>query len=101
MSKVVELGALPEWDLSDLYPGMNSQELSRDLEEIGTAVTTFSNHYKGKISALTGDALAKAIITYEKIDETLSRIGSYASLVHAGNVSDPEIGRFYQTPMNK
>ncbi|MBO44043.1 MAG: oligoendopeptidase F [Rhodospirillaceae bacterium] len=97
MSKVVELGALPEWDLSDLYPGMNSQELSRDLEEIGTAVTTFSNHYKGKISALTGDALAKAIITYEKIDETLSRIGSYASLVHAGNVSDPEIGRFYQT----
>ena len=97
MSKVVELGALPEWDLSDLYPGMNSQELSSDLEEIGTAVTTFSNHYKGKISALTGDALAKAIITYEKIDETLSRIGSYASLVHAGNVSDPEIGRFYQT----
>ncbi|MBE87948.1 MAG: oligoendopeptidase F [Rhodospirillaceae bacterium] len=97
MSKVVELGALPEWDLSDLYPGMNSQELSRDLEEIGTAVTTFSNHYKGKISALTGDALAKAIITYEKIDETLSRIGSYAGLVHAGNISDPEIGRFYQT----
>ena len=26
-----ELGALPEWDLSDLYPGRDSPELTRAL----------------------------------------------------------------------
>ena len=97
MSKDIGLGTLPEWDLSDLYLGMNSQELARDLEEMSNAATAFSDRYKGKISALTGDELAESIITYEQIDETLSRIDSYAGLVHAGNVSDPDIGRFYQT----
>ena len=97
MSKDIGLGTLPEWDLSDLYLGMNSQELARDLEEMSNAATTFSDRYKGKISALNGNELAESIITYEQIDETLSRIGSYAGLVHAGNVSDPDIGRFYQT----
>ena len=27
-----KLGPLPEWDLSDLYPGRDSAELKRDLE---------------------------------------------------------------------
>jgi len=97
MLKDAGLGALPEWDLSDLYPGMNSKELAHDLEEMASAATAFSDRYKGKIGGLTGDALAEAISTYETIDETLSRIGSYAGLVHAGNVSDSDIGRFYQT----
>ena len=31
------------------------------------------------------------------MQEVLGRIMSYAQLVHAGNMTDPEIGRFYQT----
>ena len=31
------------------------------------------------------------------LDEILGRVMSYAGLVHAGNVTDPEVGRFYQT----
>ncbi len=29
-----ELGVLPEWDLSDLYPAMDSPELTGDLERV-------------------------------------------------------------------
>src|SRR5690606_6053777 len=44
-----------------------------------------------------GSALGAAIAEYERIDELLARIMSYASLVYAGNMADAEIGRFYQT----
>jgi len=101
MSDNAALGALPEWDLSDLYPGMESKELARDLKDMATAATEFSDHFKEKVADLTGDDLARAIRRYEEIDETLSRIGSYAGLIHAGNVSDPEIGRFYQTTQER
>ena len=32
-SKSPKLGALPEWDLDDLYPGLDSPELKWDLEQ--------------------------------------------------------------------
>ena len=34
---------------------------------------------------------------YEIIDEIMGRIMSYAQLVYAEDVSDPEAGRFYQS----
>ena len=39
----------------------------------------------GGLAGLSGAALGAAIATYERLDETLGRIVSYASLVHAGN----------------
>ncbi|MDA0655888.1 MAG: M3 family metallopeptidase, partial [Proteobacteria bacterium] len=101
MSENAALGALPEWDLSDLYPGMESKALARDLKDMAIAAAKFSDRFKEKVADLTGDDLAGAIGRYEEIDETLSRIGSYAGLIHAGNVSDPEIGRFYQTTQER
>ena len=50
-----------------------------------------------QIGRFIGDVLGKAIAEYEAIDEIMGRIMSYAQLVYAGNVSDPEIGQFYQS----
>ncbi|MEE2997188.1 MAG: M3 family oligoendopeptidase [Pseudomonadota bacterium] len=91
------LGNLPEWDLSDLYPSIDSAELKSDLGRAAREARAFSNLYKGKLSRLTGSMLGEAISTYETIDEIMGRIMSYAQLVYAGNISDPEIGRFYQS----
>ena len=91
------LGVLPEWDLADLYPATDSTELTADLEKAGKESRDFSDRYKGKLAGLSGDALGAAIAEYEAIDEIMGRIMSYAQLVYAGNVSDPEIGRFYQS----
>ncbi len=97
MSDATALGALPEWDLDDLYPGQDAPELEADLKAATGAADALAKAYEGKLAELDGAALATAIAEYERIQETLGRIMSYAGLVHAGNVSDPEIGRFYQT----
>jgi oligoendopeptidase F len=95
--KMAALGALPQWDLSDLYPGADSPELSRDLERLAAEADTFRERYEGRLAGLSGAELGAAVAAYERMQELSGRIISYASLVHAGNLADPEIGRFYQT----
>ncbi len=92
-----DLGPLPEWDLSDLYPGIESAALRQDLERGEREAKAFRNRFRGELESLDGAGLAEAIETYEAIEEILGRVMSYAQLVYAGNMSDPEIGRFYQT----
>lgn len=97
MTAATALGSLPEWDLADLYPGQDAPELEADLTAASKAADAFAAGHEGKLAEMDGAALAAAIAEYERIEETLGRVMSYAGLVHAGNVSDPEIGRFYQT----
>ncbi|MDE0780796.1 MAG: M3 family oligoendopeptidase [Alphaproteobacteria bacterium] len=92
-----KLGPLPEWDLSDLYPSSDGPEITKDIEGFGEIAEKFAKLYQGKLRDLGGDTLAKAIVDYEKIDEVLSRIMSYASLLYAADMMEPENGRFYQS----
>ncbi|MGH7044797.1 MAG: M3 family oligoendopeptidase [Stellaceae bacterium] len=91
------LGTLPRWDLSDLYPGRDSPELAADLARLADDAEAFRQRYQGRLAELPGAQLGAAVEAYERMQELSGRIASYASLVHAGNLSDPEIGRFYQT----
>jgi oligoendopeptidase F len=95
--KAAVLGALPQWDLSDLYPGPDSPELNRDLGRLAEEADTFRQSYEGRLAGMSGAKLGAAVEAYERMQELSGRIISYASLVHAGNLADPEIGRFYQT----
>lgn len=96
MTDASALGALPQWDLSDLYPAPDSKELSADLDRMESGAAAFEKRCKGKLGDLGGEALGEAIIEYERIDEAMSRAGSYAQLVYAGDQSDPRNGKFYQ-----
>jgi oligoendopeptidase F len=89
--------SLPEWNLADLYAGTDSPALKADLAKAEAAAAAFEQQYKGKLAVLSGTELGKAIAEYETISETLSRLSSYAQLLHAANMTDAEIGRFYQT----
>ncbi|HEX3861030.1 MAG TPA: M3 family oligoendopeptidase [Stellaceae bacterium] len=91
------LGRLPEWNLADLYPGRDSPELARDLAELATAAAAFQEHHQGRLAEMSGAALGAAVAEYERLQETAGRIMSYAELTRAGNVADPELGRFFQT----
>jgi oligoendopeptidase F len=88
---------LPEWDLGDLYSGRDSPALAGDLERLKAEAEAFAARYQGRLGALDGAGLGAAVAEYERLQELGGRIISYASLVHAGNIGDPEIGRFYQT----
>ena len=49
------LGALPEWDLTDLYPSMDSPELIADLERVEAECAAFAGRYEGKLAGLNMD----------------------------------------------
>ncbi|WP_081691654.1 M3 family oligoendopeptidase [Cucumibacter marinus] len=90
-----ELGVLPEWDLSDLYDGIDSPALKSDLERCENEVKAFAERYKGKLEGLaeTG-GLIKAVTDYEAIAETMGRIGSFAYLNYARNTGNPDSAKF-------
>jgi oligoendopeptidase F len=94
------LGALPEWDLGDLYSGTDDPEVARDLDRADAQCIAFEQAYKGKLAGLAeaadaGRALAEAVKQYERIDDLLGRLISFAGLVHAGNTIDPVRAKFY------
>ena len=95
----VELGELPTWNLSDLYPSIDCREVTDDLESSDTDAATFAKDYQGKISGLMdadgGAALAAAIKRYEALQDRLGRLISFAGLLYAGDTSDPERSKFY------
>jgi oligoendopeptidase F len=96
-SAAAELGALPEWDLGDLYPGRDSAELMGDLAASEREAAALRERCEGKLATLSGAALGAAVASYERLQETLGRIMSYAYLVYAGDMGNAEIGRFFQT----
>ncbi len=94
------LGSLPAWDLSDLYPGTDAPEVKRDLEEGAAASKAFQERYKGKLKTLAegaegGAALAEAIAEYERIEERLGRLASFAQLFYVGDTTDPKRAKFF------
>src|ERR1700730_14791155 len=93
-------GKLPEWNLSDLYSGIDAPEVAADLQRMDAECVAFETDYKGKLAERTAAAgggkwLAEAVRRYEAIDDLAGRLGSYAGLVHAGDSVDPVISKFY------
>lgn len=87
---------LPEWNLADLYPGRESDELKRDLERMRSGADAFAARLSGKLASLDGDALAAAIREYEQWEELAGRVMSYAYLSYAENMADTDGARFFQ-----
>jgi oligoendopeptidase F len=93
-------GKLPEWNLADLYAGIEAPEIARDLARMDAECVAFETDYKGKLVEKTaaadgGEWLAAAVRRYEAIDDLAGRLGSYAGLIHAGDSVDPAISKFY------
>src|SRR4051812_42256218 len=93
-------GKLPEWNLADLYSGIDAPEVARDLDRMDGECNAFEQDYKGKLAEQIakddgGSWLAAAVKRYEAIDDLAGRLGSYAGLVHAADSVDPKISKFY------
>lgn len=95
--RATDMNALPEWDLGDLYCGIKSTELQADLKKARRDAADFADIYKGKLADCLedGQKLAESIIFYEKLDDALGKIISFAMLVYTGNTVDPERARFF------
>lgn len=87
---------LPTWDLSALYRGLTDPAIARDLARLKKEAQAFAANYQGKIAKLPADKLAAAVAAYEKLQDGIGKIGSYAQLVYAADMSDAAITKFYQ-----
>lgn len=96
-----DLGALPVWDLNDLYPGLESAELKRDLAAVAARCAKLEQDWKGRIATASGDQLAGVIAEYESLQDLIGRMYSYASLAYAGDMADPKVAGFYQDMQEK
>src|SRR3979411_1476052 len=87
-------GKLPEWNLADLYSGIDAPEVTRDLAKMDIECVAFETDYKGKLAERTaelggGEWLAEAVRRYEAIDDLAGRPGPYAGMVYGGANSHP------------
>ncbi|MBN9002936.1 MAG: oligoendopeptidase F, partial [Rhizobiales bacterium] len=47
------LGKLPEWNLTDLYAGIDAPEVARDLDALDKDCVAFARDYKGRLAEET------------------------------------------------
>ncbi len=95
-----KLGDLPEWRLADLYEAPDADQLKTDLAQSEQAADAMQSRYAGKLAALLdsgkgGAALAEAVREFERLNDVLGRIVSYAGLLYAADTSDPKRQKFY------
>jgi len=89
-----DFGALPEWNLTDLYPSPESAEWTRDMAWLVAECTAFATAYQGKLEGLDAAALLTCVQRYEAIDITAGRLMSYAGLRYYQNTMDSERAKF-------
>ena len=103
--QTAELGTLPEWNLDDLYPSIDSPAFASDLAKAAAECKSFNAAYKGKLEALaknaSGARLLEAVQRYEALEELLGRIMAYAGLVYAEDTTDPARMKFYGDAQEK
>ncbi len=100
-AKQAKQAALPEWDLSDFYPAVDAPAVAKDFSKLEKLCAQFKKKYDGKVAKISADALAGAISEYEEIQELSGKLGSYAQLCFAKNMTDPLNAQFYQNTQEK
>ena len=88
------LGALPSWDLSDLYPAPDCDELKRDLAWLKEETASFAADYEGKLAGQGAADMLRVIQRYEVMNGIMGRVMSYAGLRYYQNTSDGERAKF-------
>ncbi|SDN19838.1 oligoendopeptidase F [Methylobacterium phyllostachyos] len=99
-AKAADLGHLPEWDLSDLYAGLDDPNFAADMARAEEECRRFSETYAGRIGEIAGRAdassgLAEAVRAYEGIEDLLGKLMSFAGLVYSGDTTDEARAKFY------
>lgn len=86
---------LPEWDLTDLYPGFESPAFKAALTQAAKDAAQFAEDYQGKMAGMDASAMAQMFERYEALSDLIGRIISYAGLAFASDMSDADTARHY------
>ena len=109
MTKQINQETLPNWDLSDFYPAINSKEIETDFRKATDLTSKFVHNYQNKLleiinqnpNQIAANQLVVAIKEYEIISEILGKISSFAYLNYCTNLDKAEFTAFYQNVSEK
>src|SRR3984957_3231030 len=104
--EAADIGALPQWRLEDLYESPQSPRFQMDMRRAADEAKAFAAAYRGRLDGLAnglqpGERLNEAVRTYEALQDLMGRLMSYASLLYAGDTSDPVRAKFYGDTQEK
>lgn len=88
----------PNWDLSDLYAGVDDPNLEQDLQGNINKAKSFAGNYKGKLSSesLTASQLKSAMDDYEALYRSVYKPMAFAQLLFSTNTMDAKRGALVQ-----
>ncbi|MCG7491941.1 M3 family oligoendopeptidase [Thalassobius sp. Cn5-15] len=89
-----DLGDLPVWDLSDLYPSPEAPELQADLDWLAEECAAFAADYEGKLADLDAAGLLECVQRNEMISTKAGRVMSYAGLRYYQMTVDADRAKF-------
>ena len=87
---------LPSWNLTEFYPSFTSTEIDKDIKTLKKKTKKFSSSFKGKLSILSSENLLQTLIDYEKIEELVQKIKSFAYLTYCTDQLNEKKKKFYQ-----
>lgn len=91
------------WDLSSLYSSIDDPRIEQAWSDLNSRADDFSTKFRGRIASgeMSAEELAGAIKELEAISQDVSKPMTYGHLLFAGDTSDPKIGGFMQSQMEK
>ncbi len=98
MSHTKELGSSADgvqWNLGDLYYGVDDAQIGRDLDTAQRRAESFEASYRGRINVSgcpAAEQILDALTELESIYEQMDRPAVYAMLLHAAKTDDPRHG---------
>ncbi|MBB93494.1 MAG: oligoendopeptidase F [Rhodobacteraceae bacterium] len=95
------LGALPVWDLTDLYASPEASELLADLDFVETGCASFAADYEGKLADLDAAGFLVCVQRNEALSTKMGRIMSYAGLRYYQKTTDAGRAKFLSDMQEK
>jgi oligoendopeptidase F len=80
-----------DWDLGDLYAGLDDPRITADLPELKQRASGFRARYKGRIAEIaeSGEALAGMLREMELIEALAGKLYAFPHLMFAADTQDP------------
>lgn len=84
-----------EWDISDIYKSFDEPQFEQDLTGLQQKVAEFQHHYRGQVSQLTPEEMARCLQQLEVLSEQYSYLDTFANLVFCTNTRSSEAKQFF------
>ncbi len=87
---------LPTWNLNQFYGSIEDNQINKDFKTLINKSKNFQKKYKGKLGSLTSNSLLRSLKEYEKIEEVILKIQSFAYLSYCTDQLLDKFKKFYQ-----